>query len=222
MIYNTLPQTIDEVTQTIMGSTRSLVESAYGAVVNDEASLSIATDLRSEIKRRLKDADGQRTELVKPLNDHVKTINAKFKTVTQPLEDAENALRPKVTAYQIKVEQEKRDEAERIRKAREEELKAAAEAEAKIGNKDGAERLEAMAESVKAKPEEVGRGGFTGAKSYLVSRWVFEVTDIAALALAGAEYVQPNTVAINSAIKAGAREIPGLVIREEKTAAVRG
>ncbi len=219
---NTLPQTVDEVIAVMTGSRDELVARAFGAVVTSDSELSVATDMRSTIKTHLKGAEAERQGLVKPLNDHVKYINGKFKTITEPLEDAEATLRKKCDKYQIEAENEKRRIAEEERKVREAELLAAAEVKAAAGNEAGAERLLDMAVSVKAKPEEVGRGGYTGAKATLVSYWEFDVLDIKALAIARPDLVQVNPVAVNAAIRAGLREVPGLNIREEKRSSVRG
>lgn len=219
---NTLPQTVEEVTQTIMGDNKSLVQSAFGAIITDEKSHGIAVDILSTIKERLKSIETKRTEMVKPLNDHVKILNAGFKAAAEPLQDADKSLRPKVTAFQQKLESEKHQKAEEERKRREEELLAAADKKEEEGNTEGAGRLLDMAVSVKAKVEESGRGGFTGAKSSLVSRWVFEVTDIQALARENPELIMVDSVKVNALIKSGVRELAGVNIRQEQTLSVRG
>lgn len=215
------PQVVDQTVQTIMGGNRSIVERAFDVVVNSDESLSFAVDMLGEIKSRMRNIEKERTAMVKPINDSVKNINAKFKTVTQPLEDAERALKPKVVAYQSKIERERREAAEAERKRIEAEKLAEAEAQAAIGNQEGADRLAKEASAVVVKPEETGRGGFTGTKTVVTKRWVFEVENLLMLANARPELIKTDDALINTAIRNGEREIPGLKIFQTESVSVR-
>jgi hypothetical protein len=217
-----LPQTVVDVIRVVTGGNQELIATAFGAVVDSDESLSVATDLRKTMKERIKFVEVERKKIVDPLNASVKAANAHFKQASQPLEDAEAAMRKKCDTFQIEAEKEKFRIAEDERQRREAELLSAAESNAAVGNDAGAERLLEMAASVKAKPEETGRGGFTGAKASLVTYVEFDLLDIQALAASRPDLVQVNTVAVNSAIRAGGeRNIAGLNIREEQRSSLR-
>lgn len=214
-------QAVDHTVQTIMGGNKALTTTAFEVVVDDDKSLSLAVDMVSEIKARLKKIEDERKSIVKPINDSVKNINAKFKTVTQPLEDAERALKDKITPYQVKKENERRAAAEAERKRIEAEKLAAAKEAAAMGNAEGAARLEKEASNVVVKAEETGRGGFTGAKTIVTKRWKYEVENLLMLANARPELIKADDVIINAAIRNGERDIPGLRIYQEESVSVR-
>jgi hypothetical protein len=217
-----LPQTIEEITQTMMGSNAALVDSARNANIATEGDLSVAVDLLSTIKERVKNIEGERTKIVKPINDSVKHINTRFKTISEPLEDAQAGLSKKILAYQRIVEEQKKAEAEKIRLAREAELLAAAQVKEELGNTEGAEKLLNYAMAVKPVVEETGRGGFTGAKSSISMVWTYEVLDIVTLANADSSLVSENSAAIREKVRAGVREIAGLRIYQKEQLSIRG
>src|SRR3990167_5234678 len=69
------------------------------ADVKDTESEARAVEFLSQIKLRLQKLEDARKFLVKPLNDHVKEINAKFKESTDPLSEADLAIRKGITVY---------------------------------------------------------------------------------------------------------------------------
>jgi len=216
-----LPKTIEQVTEVMLGDNESLIEAARGAVVTTEAELSVGVDLSRSIKERIKAIETERKTWVDPLNEQVKRINAKFKTLSEPLNDALIGINKKVLDCQRIIEEEKRKVAEAERQRREAELLKAAEEKEALGNTEGAEKLLDYATKVTAKVEETGRGGFTGAKSSVRKIWTYEVTDIAALAKARPDLVQVNAGAMRDAIRDELRECAGVRIYQEKTLAIR-
>jgi leucyl aminopeptidase len=66
-----------------------------------------------------KGIEEKRQEYVRPINEHVKAVNAAFKTLTDPIEQADKITREKITAYRAEVDR-KRREAEAINQAKEE------------------------------------------------------------------------------------------------------
>jgi len=213
-----LPQKVEEITQVMIGSNRDLIKTAFDAEVNNEGDLTTAVDLLKTIKERCKQYNNERLEIVKPIKDSAKNVDTRFALVINPLKDAENHLKPKILKYQLELEKERNRIAEEERAAREAELKAAADDNAAMGNTERAEELEVMANAVTAKPEESGRGGFTGAKSSIKKRWVFEVDIFTAIPL---EYLVVDTAKINAAIRDGAREISGLKIFQKEEISIR-
>lgn len=212
---------VERVTSLIMGETRTLVEAAFRADVKSDADLSTAVDVLREIKDRMKRVEKERTDMVKPINSAVQNINAKFKQVLEPLEDAERALKAKTLDYQRTKEAEARAKAEEERKRIQEEMLARAERIAAVGNVEKAVEVAEKAAVITVKPEETGRGGFTGAKSTIRLTWTFDLEDVTALAAARPDLVAPDAAKINQVIREGAREIPGLRIYQKESLSVR-
>ena len=216
------PIDVEKTISVITGASKPLIEEALAAKVDDQNALTFAVDMLTEIKNRVKQIEGERTALVKPLNDTVKNLNAKFKNLTQPLEEAESALRSKVLVYQRQVEAEARKAAEEERARIQEALRLEAEKAAEQGQQEEAQQLIHAAQVVQVKPEEQGRGGFLGGKSSIQKRWTYEVTDIAALAASNPHLVEPNSAAIGGLIRGGVRELPGVRIFQTESLSVRG
>jgi hypothetical protein len=72
---------------------------AQELLIESMADIEHATDMLAYVKKYAKAVDAERTALVRPLNDHVKSINARFKEITGPLEEAEMVLKSKMAAY---------------------------------------------------------------------------------------------------------------------------
>lgn len=136
-----------------------------------------AGPLLREIKGKAKDLEAMRVSLVKPLNDHVSSINAMFKPMAARLAEAEqwvkgfilrfeDAERQRVRAEEDRLrreaEERQRIERERVAKEREEaeakaeqerkEIEARAAAAAAAGKTRTAEALQAKAAQVQAAP----------------------------------------------------------------------
>lgn len=218
---NTLPVNLEEVAAVIQSGNQSLIQAASTAVLETEPQLSVGVDILSEIKQRIKSVESERTALVKPLNDHVKLINGKFKTVTEPLEEAAFILNRKVLERQKIIQAEKTRIAEAERQRREAELLVAAEKKEAIGDSEKAEQLLEYAAAVKAKPVSTGHGTFTEAKSTITKRWTFEIVDLRLTAQRAPDYLMVNAPVVREAIREGIREIPGLRIFQEESLSVR-
>lgn len=216
-----LPKTIEEVTNIMIGDNRSLVESARNAVIETEASLSIGVDLLKTIKERKAEIEKERKTWVKPLNEQVKRFNTKFKTLSEPLHDAEVGLKLKLLVCHNKIEHEKRIAAEEERQRREAELLAASKEKEELGNTEKAAELVEYAKKLKVKPEEVGRGGFTGAKSTVKKAWTYDLTDIAALAAERPDLVTVDAAEMRDAIRKGMRECAGIKVYQKETLSIR-
>ncbi len=105
----------------------AIIEKAQSLEVTDIGSERSAIEFLGEIKAMRTKMEAARTELVKPLNDHVRDINAKFKPYIQQLDEARSAVDPKIVAYHRKCEAIAREEQ---RKLDEETLRKMEEAEA--------------------------------------------------------------------------------------------
>ncbi len=83
----------------------AIVEQAQAMAVVDLGTEREAGDFLKQIATVKTDLESARKELVKPLNDHVKMINDRFKTRTAPLVEADTTVRSKVLAYRRKQEE---------------------------------------------------------------------------------------------------------------------
>lgn len=202
---------------------QELCDSAGDFIIMTRADLSAATDLVKTIKTRFRDVEDERKRLVKPFNDGVDAINARFKSMTVPLKDAEETLKTKMLAFQKEEERRAKEEQERIEKARREaEEKARKEAE-ESGNGDDIRSM-SRPEPVEAPPAPVHKPttyGQTGAVSTVKKQWTFELVDIRALANARPDLVVVDTVKINQEIRGRGGDIAGLRIYEKDVLQVR-
>lgn len=106
----------DQQVQVLSTEATALERQADALQVVDNATLTGATDMLGRIAGLKKAIEARRTALVKPLNDHVKSINAWLKGVAAPVEAADQTVRSKVLAYQQEQERIRRAEEERLRK----------------------------------------------------------------------------------------------------------
>jgi len=121
----------------------SLVDSAKSHRITDDLTRSMAADIRSAIKTAQKKIEETRVSLVKPLNDHVGTINAKFKPMSEALAGAVAAIDAEII----------RDRREREAAAERERRRLAAEAESKRLEAEEEQRRRAKEAAAKAEEE---------------------------------------------------------------------
>jgi hypothetical protein len=206
----------------------SLCEAADNVIIMSRIDLSDATDLVKTIKVRTKEIEEERTKLVKPFNDGVKAINARFKAMTAPLEEAESAVKQKMLSFQKEEERRAREEQEKAEKIRAELEAKKRKEEEEAANDPTLDRpllpplptmpVQEVAIQSTHRPTTYGQ---TGAVSTVKKVWGFEVKDIAALAAAHPNLVLANEVEINRIIRGKGGEIAGLHIFEKEIIQVR-
>ena len=208
----------------LRSTAQELCESAAEIIIMSRPDLSAATDIVKAIKSRYRDVEDERKRLVKPFNDGVDAINARFKTMTVPLKEAEDELKRKMLAFQQEEERRAREEAARLEKVRAEaEKKRREEAEALAAESDRAP-MPVIEEPPPApivpqhKPTTYGQ---TGAVSTVKKQWAFELVDIKALAYARPDLVMVDTVKINQEIRGRGGDIAGLRVYEKDVLQVR-
>lgn len=91
---------------------------AQKLVVTSPEEVVKATEFLGGIKARLKKIEDLRTAFVKPLNDHVKTINAMFKEQSSPLEAIETTVKRSISDFKLEEEKKARAEEARLAKIR--------------------------------------------------------------------------------------------------------
>ena len=202
-----------------------------------------AAEVLRDIARYKKGAEAERTELVKPLNDHVKLINKKFKDAIAPFEAADKKIRAKVETFTAEQERRRREEEQRLERERQEaEAKAkreqaeadarAAEELADEGEDPGDLAEEAAQKLAEAQTAESAISSLpeptlprqvvekpaapTGTSTRMV--WKHRLVDPAAVPR---EYLVVDEKKIRQAVRDGVREIPGVVIEQKPELAVR-
>ncbi len=160
-----------------------------------------ASEIIVSLKKKYDTLEENRTSLVKPLNDHVKFINAQFKPFTEKLDSGISALKRGVANYLLEEE----------RKAKEKEEKELAKLKAK-NEKREAEGKAPIIKTIESaeRPASVAhtQGGKTGGRKV----WKFEVIDSS---LVPAEFLSPDVDKIKQAVANGSREIAGVKIYED-------
>lgn len=170
-------------------------------LVTTDVELTVAMTFIEKARVFKQGAEKVRSFFVKPLNDHVRDINADFKALVQPITETEERLVAGVQYYRAQLAQ-----TAAIEQAR---LNAEAAQELNEGKSLIPEAIAATAKAPEKKiVTETGSMHFT-------EHWTFEVEDITKLPK---EYLLPDTAKIGKVVKAlkGDTNIPGIkLIREE-------
>lgn len=114
---------------------------AQAVEISSDESLKFAVALGGESKRIARSIDTRRKEIINDPGEFVKAVNGFCKVLTDPLAEAETAVKGKISMYQHQIEMERR-------KAEEAARKAAAELQEKL-------RREAQEANMKAREEAI-------------------------------------------------------------------
>lgn len=196
--------------------------------IDDEIDAEAAAAVLKDLASILKATEAARTEIGAPVLELQRKINSTAKDFCAPLETEKTRLSRLLGAWQ----QAQREAAEKLQRiaieearriAREEAAKlAAAEIEHGEGSAEVAQAQAVAVERVAEARVAVAQAAPAQPAGTQVRRpWVFEVTDLAALAKAHPELVviTPNKAAINAVIKHN-QNIPGLRIWQDCKAVV--
>ncbi len=186
----------------------TLVEKAKELDICDASTNEFGIGLLSKIAEGKKRAEAQRKQFTDPLNQSLKAINAFFKNLTAPLDEADTIIRNKVLIFRRAEEERARKEAEELQKKLEEEAKKQAEIEKKEVIVPPPVVAQTPPTTMTAK-----NGSATVRKV-----WDFEIEDEMAIPR---EYLVPDPVKIRQAIKEGIREIKGIRIYQKETLAIK-
>ena len=195
----------------------TLEQGVTALTVWDDVSAVEATDLAKMISAQIKIVEEERKAMVSPLNAHVKYINSRFKTYSEPLGIMLVDVKAKILPYQ----QEQRDiavkQAAIARKAEIEE-RLRIENEAREGQKDDVPVVH-LSEPTPTQIAVVAgptRGDFGTAS--LKKRWSWEVIDFEKVPN---DYKCILSSAVTAEVREGVREIPGIRIFEIEEIAIR-
>lgn len=186
--------------------------------------------LRDGIHDAGKRADALRVDEKRPLDEQVKAVQDKFNPLIQPkkgkVDLAKSTLDSLLTPWRNKVAAEKAAEAARIA---EEAAAATRAAQAAIQQSSGnlaareeAEELLAEAKALEKTAKRADKAASTGLGLRTV--WRVELVDIEkaldwAYGRAADEFLAVAQRNAEEAVRAGVRQVPGFVVREEKVAA---
>lgn len=210
----------------LRSTAHELCEAAGNVIIMTRSDLSHATDLVKAIKNRAKEIEDERTRLVKPFNEGVKAINSRFKAMTGPLMEAEEAVKGRMLVFQKEEEKRAQEETAKQEKARLEAAEKRRKEEDVLAADSTLDRphspppaLEIVAPIVpQHRPTTYGQ---TGAVSTVKKQWTFELVDIIALAQARPDLVQVDTVKVNQEIRGRGGDITGLRVYEKEIMQVR-
>lgn len=165
-----------------------------------------ATDDLTVMSRLKKALEEKRKEYVGPLNEHVKVINSMFKSLSDPLEQADRTTRGKILAYNRKLEDD-RLAAERAAQLE----KEAAEIKARLAGEPPPDTTDIKTVETQAPVSKVYRD--TGSLGMMmVRKW--EVFDLSKVPL---DYLMIDAAKVGKVVKAGVPSIPGIRIWLEES-----
>lgn len=191
----------------VEGQVNPIIERAMAvSQVTDVGTEAAAVEFLVQIKKVAKAVDDQRTFLVKPLNDHVKEINAKFKPYLNLLDEAEKKVKDGMTAYRQSAEFKALEE-KRLALEQEAHL-LVQEGDTKALQEVADAHKEASALAPKSVQAESGKAHFRTIKKFEI---VGEVPR---------EYMMPDEKKIKAAIDNGAN-IPGINAWVEQVPVIR-
>lgn len=210
--------------------TNKLVEAANAITISDHQSLQRAADYLAENKAEQKRMEEERKDLVGPLNETVRKINAKYKPFTEALQRAEQIIKGKIGTYdreQERIRQRELAEAEAKARRERERLEARAETAREKGNEEKAETLAMQAASTVAAVPAETTPKVSGASTRKV--WKADVQDVRKVCQLIAEGKLPPTlvefkqVELNKIASTwqNTQEFPGLRIYQDYSVASR-
>jgi hypothetical protein len=162
--------------------------------------------MMSSLKKNIEE---RRKEYVGPLNDKVKVINNLFKTITEPLDEADKITRKKVLDYRAEQER-KRLEAEAINQAKLDIAKREMELNGEISPDTDTKPVE-----VPQAPAKIVRGALGSAGTAKVWKW--QVEEFAKIP---EQFKTTDDKKILKAVQGG-QAIPGIKAWQEETLRVK-
>lgn len=204
--------------------------------VKDAAAADNALASAKHVKSWAKKVEDRRKELVGPLNDQVKRINAYVKEILEPLEKAEAHLKAGLRSWEQHLEKVRQEE---MRKAEAERKRLEAEAQAKMKAQQEEAAMEALfktpndlkrdeivqeveqtrvqheiATTHKSNVKAIDSMKVSGAQKF----WTFAIEDESKIPR---EFLSVDPKKIRQAVSAGTREIPGVNIYQDTRIAIR-
>lgn len=133
--HNRPPMTLNDAAQQALRALSEFLQDH--PVILDAEQARLANEHCASVERTVKDIDAERRTLVDPLNEQIKSYNAGYRRLLDPLRLALDTLKQRLTAYVLAETRKREQAAQRLR----------AEAEAKERAAREAERLEKEAQA---------------------------------------------------------------------------
>lgn len=196
---------------------------ATAAGIKTESVHQRAVDFAEQIRTEIDEIDATRVTIKAPVLAAQRAIDGAAKAISDPLLPAWTEVKARHSAYLIAKDAEiRRAAAEAAARAEEQAFHLQREAE-ETGDDDAFEEAaqamteQAAAEAVVSAPigELTRMRTANGVSSALKDHWTYELADIAAVP---SHFLVVNDAAVRAAIKGGARNIPGLTIRNQPRA----
>ncbi len=187
---------------------------ARGMVVKTPQDAKVATNDLSIISHLKKDLETKRKEFICPLQTYVKEINDAFKLISEPLLEADKAVRDKIISYKTKQDRLRREALEAA------EAQRVANEKARKVREETGEIVEGPTEAPVEIPMEVSsRVHADLGTAGLRANWKYEVVDFDQLP---DEYKVPDTTMLNAIAKKhhDTKQIPGIRFYNEPSLAV--
>ena len=206
----TVNPTNDVAVKSLVEQAKKYLEYAIERTVQNSEDLIKATDDLSLMSNTKKLVEDKRKEYTKPYNDEVSQRNAYFKSISEPIMEADKITRDKVLAYNKEVTRQ-REEADRIQ----EEQYELAQDEMQLRGEITGDLTEIE------KPDAVQRKISTdlGTVSQSV-KWTYVIEDFSKLP---DEFKVADTALLNATVRKhhNDKQIPGVRIYKEDTLQVR-
>lgn len=193
----------------VKATAQAVLQTVEAMTVTNEAEAQAATLKRKEIKGVLTMVETRRKEIVKPIDDSKKKVQAEAAGISDPLEKADKKLFAIVSAWQTEQRMIAEAAAEKERKEAEARL-----AETMADDEATAEDVERVAVHVELTQKPVVMSKSL-APMKTRETWKFEIIDASAIPR---EYLMPDTVKIGQAVRRAEnpiRELAGVNIFSE-------
>ena len=190
---------------------------ANAHVVCDDRSQGDAIAMAGQAKKLAIAIEKKRKEIIEKPGEFVKTVNAFVKSFRDNLDEIDRVLKSRIQTHMLKIKAEQVEAQERAR-VEAETLQAALDARAQKLQDETGENIPAVVVPAPVIPAQTISRSETGSAAYLRKSVEWEVVDIA---IVPSGYLVIDKVAINHAIRAGIREIPGIRIYETETTVIR-
>jgi hypothetical protein len=179
--------------------------------VIDEEGNKTAIEMAAQAKRLARRIEEMRKEKIRPSQEYVKAVNNLAKVYADQLDAVERVLKQKINAYLTK---QKLDRLEAERRAQQETRRLQKRLDAEAAEK-GLPQVQVPLPvlSQKLEPVRTEEGSATQTKA-----WTWRIVTPGVIPR---EYLVPDTVGINLAVRAGIRHIPGVEIYQEENVRIR-
>jgi hypothetical protein len=182
----------------------AMVQEAQGITVHDPDTAKAAVSLGSKAKKKGKEIESARKDIVGPYNDFVSAVNRLAKDCSGPLAQVEMILKKKINEFETRQRLE-------LAKAQEAARKEAARIQAEIDANAAAAGVPAPVVVAPVLPEAPAAIRTEEGSASQRKEWTFEVVDPQEVPR---EYLLVDERAIRDAVRRGIRQIPGVNIFE--------